>query len=186
MRPCRSPRRSPYRLLLPRRPSLVVRPATPQYTRTRGAPGECSPSRDRRLGLRWAHECTILLSGAALASHESFRSRRESGGTAPRIGILGERGSTMATRVGITGIGLVTPVGNDTASTWSALREGRSGVAPIQSFDASRHDVRIAAEVKGFDPLEYLDRKEVRRTDRFIQFALAATRQAVRDSGLDI
>jgi len=92
----------------------------------------------------------------------------------------------MATRVGITGIGLVTPVGNDTASAWHALREGCSGVAPIQSFDASRHEVRIAAEVKGFDPLEYLDRKEVRRTDRFIQFALAATRQAVRDSGLDI
>ena len=92
----------------------------------------------------------------------------------------------MAIRVGITGIGLVTPVGNDTASTWKALCEGHSGVAPIQSFDTSRHDVRIAAEVKGFDPLEYLDRKEVRRTDRFIQFALAATRQAVRDSGLDI
>src|SRR5690348_5328462 len=102
------------------------------------------------------------------------------------MGILEERGSTMATRVGITGIGLVTPLGNETASTWNALCEGCSGVAPIQSFDASRHDVRIAAEVKGFDPLQYMDRKEARRTDRFIQFALAAAQQAVRDSGLDV
>jgi 3-oxoacyl-[acyl-carrier-protein] synthase II len=92
----------------------------------------------------------------------------------------------MTKRVGITGIGMVTPVGNDTASTWRALCAGQSGVAPIAQFDASRHAVRIAAEVKDFDPLRYLDRKEARRTDRFIHFAVAAARQAAEDAALDI
>ena len=92
----------------------------------------------------------------------------------------------MTTRVGITGIGLITPLGNDTASTWEAARAGRSGVTEITRFDSSRHGVHIAGEVKGFDPLDYMDRKEARRTERFIQFALAAASQAVEDSGLDI
>ncbi|HEU5437686.1 MAG TPA: beta-ketoacyl-ACP synthase II [Ktedonobacterales bacterium] len=92
----------------------------------------------------------------------------------------------MTTRVAITGIGMVTPVGNDTASTWAALREGCSGIKPITGFDTSRHDVKIAGEVKDFDPLNYMDRKEVRRTERFIHFAIAAARQAVADAGLDI
>lgn len=92
----------------------------------------------------------------------------------------------MTKRVGITGIGLVTPVGNDTASSWQAIRDGQSGVAPITTFDASRHDVRIAAVVKDFNALDYLDRKEVRRTERFIHFAVAAARQAIDDSGLDV
>jgi 3-oxoacyl-[acyl-carrier-protein] synthase II len=92
----------------------------------------------------------------------------------------------MTIRVGITGIGLITPVGNDTASTWQALCAGQSGIGPITAFDASQHDVRFAGEVKGFDPQAYMDRKEVRRADRFIHFAIAAARQAVDDSGLDI
>jgi 3-oxoacyl-[acyl-carrier-protein] synthase II len=92
----------------------------------------------------------------------------------------------MTIRVGITGIGLITPVGNDTASTWPALCAGQSGIGPITAFDASQHDVRFAGEVKGFDPQAYMDRKEVRRADRFIHFAIAAARQAVDDSGLDI
>ena len=92
----------------------------------------------------------------------------------------------MTTRVGITGIGLITPLGNDTASTWEAARAGRSGVTEITRFDSSRHGVHIAGEVKGFDPLDYMDRKEARRTERFIQFALAAASQAVEDSGLDV
>ncbi len=92
----------------------------------------------------------------------------------------------MATRVGITGIGLVTPLGNDTASTWEGLVAGRSGVSPITRFDASRHDVRIAGQVKEFDPLTFMDRKEVRRTERVIHLALAAALQAAEDSGLDI
>jgi 3-oxoacyl-[acyl-carrier-protein] synthase II len=92
----------------------------------------------------------------------------------------------MTTRVGITGIGLITPLGNDTASTWEAACAGRSGVTEITRFDSSRHGVHIAGEVKGFDPLDYMDRKEARRTERFIQFALAAASQAMDDSGLDV
>ena len=92
----------------------------------------------------------------------------------------------MTIRVGITGIGLVTPVGNDTATSWRAIREGQSGVAPITSFDVSRHEVRFAAAVKDFNPLNYLDRKEVRRTERFIHLAVAAARQALDDSRLDV
>jgi 3-oxoacyl-[acyl-carrier-protein] synthase II len=92
----------------------------------------------------------------------------------------------MTTRVGITGIGLVTPVGTDTATTWQALCAGQSGIGPITQFDASQHDVRIAGEVKGFNPLAYMDRKDVRRNDRFIHFAIAAARQAVTDACLDI
>ncbi len=92
----------------------------------------------------------------------------------------------MGTRVGITGIGLLTPVGNDTASTWNALCEGRSGIARITRFDISEHGVKIAGELKDFDPLAYMDRKEVRRNDSFVHFAVAATKQAVADSGLDI
>src|SRR5258708_2223799 len=96
------------------------------------------------------------------------------------------RGGAMTQRVGVTGIGLVTPLGNDTATTWQALREGRSGVACISSFDVSRHEVRIAAEVKDFDPSAYMDRKEVRRTERFIHLGFAAAKQAVGDACLDV
>jgi 3-oxoacyl-[acyl-carrier-protein] synthase II len=88
-------------------------------------------------------------------------------------------------RVVVTGLGLVTSIGNDVQDTWKALREGRSGGAPITQFDA--HDgfsVRFACEVKDFDPATYLDRKEVRRTDRFAQFAIAASDQALEQSGL--
>ncbi|HEU4785573.1 MAG TPA: beta-ketoacyl-ACP synthase II [Ktedonobacterales bacterium] len=92
----------------------------------------------------------------------------------------------MTRRVVITGIGLVTPLGNDTPSTWAALCAGKSGVGPITRFDASRHDVRIAAEVKDFDPLSVIDRKLARRTDRFSHFALAAALEAQADAKLDI
>ena len=92
----------------------------------------------------------------------------------------------MSTRVAITGIGLVSPLGNDRESTWKSILEGRSGVGPVTLFDSSRHDTRIAAEVKDFDPLNYIDRKLVRRTDRFSQFALAAAKEAIEDSSLDI
>jgi 3-oxoacyl-[acyl-carrier-protein] synthase II len=92
----------------------------------------------------------------------------------------------MTIRVGITGIGLITPLGNGTAATWEALCAGRSGIAPITRFDTSRHGVKFAGEVKAFDPQQYMDRKEVRRSDRFMQFAVAGARQAVADAGLDI
>lgn len=92
----------------------------------------------------------------------------------------------MARRVVITGIGLVTPLGNDTASTWAAICAGTSGVGPITRFDASRHDVRIAAEVKDFDPLAVMDRKLARRTDRFSHFAIAAALEALADAKLEV
>lgn len=93
----------------------------------------------------------------------------------------------MATsrEVVVTGIGLVTPLGLDLATTWSALCAGRSGVDRITRFDASTHRTRIAAEVKGFDPLPWVDPKKVRETDRFTQFALAAAQMAWTDAGLD-
>ena len=92
----------------------------------------------------------------------------------------------MGKRVAITGVGMITPLGNDVASTWKALCQGCSGAGPIRTFDASRHEVRIAAEVTGFDPSVYLDRKEVRRTEKFVQYAYAAASEAVADAGIDI
>ena len=91
----------------------------------------------------------------------------------------------MARRVVVTGIGLVTPVGNDVDTTWSNLLAGCSGAAPITKFDPQHLQVRFACEVKGFDPLHYIGRKEARRYDLFAQFALAAAHQAVVQAGLD-
>jgi 3-oxoacyl-[acyl-carrier-protein] synthase II len=89
-------------------------------------------------------------------------------------------------RVVVTGLGLVSPVGIGVDASWSALVAGKSGVGPITLFDASTFPTRIAAEVKGFDPAQFMDRKEARRNDRFIQFALAAADMAMKDSGLDM
>ncbi|NJO93820.1 MAG: beta-ketoacyl-ACP synthase II [Hydrococcus sp. RM1_1_31] len=89
-------------------------------------------------------------------------------------------------RVVITGLGAVTPIGNNLTQYWEGLLSGRNGIAPITRFDASRHDCRIAGEVKGFDPHDYLDRKEAKRMDRFSQFAIAASKQALADAKLTI
>jgi 3-oxoacyl-[acyl-carrier-protein] synthase II len=91
----------------------------------------------------------------------------------------------MTRRVVITGAGLVTPVGLDVEESWAALLAGRSGGGPITQFDAKDHTVRFACEVKGFDPGVYIDRKEVKRTDRYSQLAIAASVQAMRQAGLD-
>jgi 3-oxoacyl-[acyl-carrier-protein] synthase II len=88
-------------------------------------------------------------------------------------------------RVVVTGLGLVTPVGNDVESSWQALLAGRSGAGPITKFDTSKQQVRFACEVKGFDPLQYIDRKEARRYDLFAQFALATAHQAISQAGLE-
>ena len=90
----------------------------------------------------------------------------------------------MRRRVVVTGLGAVTPVGNDVATTWQALIEGQSGAAPITKFDASTFAVQFACELKGFDPLQYMDRKEARRADPFTQYAVGAATQAMNDSGL--
>jgi len=89
-------------------------------------------------------------------------------------------------RVVVTGTGLLTPVGNDVPSAWAALRAGASGAGPITQFDATDDfDCRFAAEVKGFQAEDFMDRKEARRMDRFAQFAMAASQEAVRAAGLD-
>jgi 3-oxoacyl-[acyl-carrier-protein] synthase II len=90
----------------------------------------------------------------------------------------------MRKRVVITGLGAVTPVGNDVATFWAALAAGHSGTGPITMYDASGQMIRIAAEVKGFDPVALLGHKETKRADRFTQFILVAADQAVVDAGL--
>ncbi len=90
----------------------------------------------------------------------------------------------MARRVVVTGMGLISPVGNDTASTWDSLLAGQSGAAPIEGWDASEFDVRFGCEVKGFDPTEFMDRKEIKRSDPYAQYAMAASDQALADAGL--
>jgi 3-oxoacyl-[acyl-carrier-protein] synthase II len=85
-------------------------------------------------------------------------------------------------RVVVTGLGAITPIGNTLSEYWEGLLSGRNGIGPITHFDASRHDCRIAGEVKGFDPLEFLDRKDAKRMDRFAQFAVAASKQALADA----
>jgi 3-oxoacyl-[acyl-carrier-protein] synthase II len=89
-----------------------------------------------------------------------------------------------ARRVVVTGMGAVSALGNDVGSTWDGLLAGRSGVRTIQRFDPSRVDSKIAAEVRDFDPSAVLDRKDQRRTDRYIQFGLVTARQALDQAGL--
>jgi len=89
-------------------------------------------------------------------------------------------------RVVVTGLGLVTPLGIGVEKTWHALLEGRSGVGKITHFDCSSYPVQIAAEVKDFDPSQYIEQKEIKKMDRFIHFAIAASDMAMKDSGLKI
>ncbi|MBE9076991.1 beta-ketoacyl-ACP synthase II [Romeria aff. gracilis LEGE 07310] len=89
-------------------------------------------------------------------------------------------------RVVITGMGAVTPLGNTLDDYWQGLLGGRNGIGSITAFDASQHACQIAGEVKDFDPLDYVDRKEAKRMDRFAQFAIAASKQALADAQFDI
>lgn len=89
-------------------------------------------------------------------------------------------------RVVVTGLGAITPLGNTLAEYWQGLLAGRNGIGPITLFDASRHDCQIAGEVKGFDPQTYMDRKESKRMDRFAQFAVSASKQALADANFAI
>jgi len=89
-------------------------------------------------------------------------------------------------RVVVTGLGVVSPVGNDVASSWEALLAGRSGIGPITRFDASGLGCRIAGEVKNFDLSPYVSPKEARRMDAFIHFGIAASVQAIKDSGIEV
>ena len=90
----------------------------------------------------------------------------------------------MSRRVVVTGVGLLTPLGIGTEATWEAVKAGRSGIGPITQFDASAFSCRIAGEVKGFDPAVYIEKKEIKKMGRFIQFAVAAAECAMSMSGL--
>ena len=92
----------------------------------------------------------------------------------------------MQKRVVVTGIGWITPLGTGIESVWQALCQGQSGVDQITGFDTTGFDSTIAAEVKNFDPTHYMDKKDAKRMDRFVQFAVAASGMAVKDSGLDM
>jgi beta-ketoacyl-acyl-carrier-protein synthase II len=89
-------------------------------------------------------------------------------------------------RVVVTGIGMVTPIGNDAPTTWRALVEGRSGIGRITRFDPSDQKAQIAGEVKDFDPLRYMDAREARHMERSVQFAVVASGEAIQDAGLEI
>lgn len=92
----------------------------------------------------------------------------------------------MQIRAVVTGMGVVTPVGNNVEQFWQALLKGESGAGPVTKFDVTNYTTRIAAEVKNFDPLLYFDRKEVKRSDPAQQFAMGAAQQAMEDSGLNM
>ncbi|MCR3757412.1 beta-ketoacyl-ACP synthase II [Clostridium felsineum] len=92
----------------------------------------------------------------------------------------------MSRRVVITGIGAVTPVGNDASSFWNSIKEGKCGIDYIKAFDATDFKVKLAAEVKDFNPEELIDKREANRMDRFSQFAIVAADEAIKDSKLDL
>src|SRR4029078_368736 len=97
-----------------------------------------------------------------------------------------EMSSNGRRRVVVTGVGAVTPLGNDAETTWQTLIAGESGAGPITQFDSTDYFVHFACEVKDFDPSDWIDRRQARRMDRFAQLILAAARQAEADSGIDI
>ena len=93
----------------------------------------------------------------------------------------------MDRRVVITGLGIISPLGNDTSTFWKSLQEGKSGIGRLTSFDASAYDSKIAGEVKGFEPtLHGISAKETKRMEKFVQYAVASSKQAIDDSGLDL
>lgn len=87
-------------------------------------------------------------------------------------------------RIVITGLGLLSPVGNTVAAAWLAIHEGKSGIGPVTEFDVSQLNTRIAGEIRDFDPAQFMDEKEARRSDKFLQYGIAAGVQAIEDSGL--
>ena len=89
-------------------------------------------------------------------------------------------------RVVVTGLGMITPLGDSVAKTWDGVLAGRSGIGPITRFDTTGLETTIGGEASDFDPLQYMDRKEVRRADRFTQFAVATASQALADAKLEI
>ncbi len=89
-------------------------------------------------------------------------------------------------RIVITGLGLLSPVGNNVEDAWLAIREGKSGIGPVTEFDVSQLNTRIAGEIRDFDPAQFMDEKEARRSDKFLQYGIAAGVQAIQDAGLTL
>ncbi|HMX62111.1 MAG TPA: beta-ketoacyl synthase N-terminal-like domain-containing protein, partial [Candidatus Sumerlaeota bacterium] len=89
-------------------------------------------------------------------------------------------------RVVVTGLGVITPIGNSVPEFWTALTSGVSGMGPITKFDTSKHKVRFAAEVKNYNAENYFDKKEARQFEPFVQFSVIAAREAMKDSGIDV
>ena len=90
----------------------------------------------------------------------------------------------MPRRVVITGVGALTPIGRDAEESWAAAKAGKSGISTLERLDFSQMDVRIGGEIRDFDPSQYLERRDARRTDRFVQFAIVAAQEAMDDAGL--
>ena len=89
-------------------------------------------------------------------------------------------------RVVVTGLGALTPIGNSKDAYWEGLKNGKSGCAPITYFDTEKFKTKFACELKGYDPMEFFDRKEVRKLDPFAQYALVCSDEAIADAGLDL
>ena len=89
-------------------------------------------------------------------------------------------------RVVVTGMGAITPIGNSVEEFWNGIKEGKTGFGPITYFDTADYRCKLAAEVKDFDPAQYMDKKSARRMEQFCQFAVAAAGQAISDAGLDM
>ena len=92
----------------------------------------------------------------------------------------------MSRRVVVTGMGAITPIGLSVEEFWAAVKSGKTGFAPITKFDASEYKCKLAAEVKDFDPKNYMDFKAAKRMEAFCQFAVAASKEAIADAGLDM
>ena len=100
--------------------------------------------------------------------------------------LAGKEDEDMKRRVVVTGMGAVTPIGNDVASFWNSVKEGKIGFGPISYFDTTDYKCKLAAEVKDFNAADYMDRKAARRMEPFCQFAVAAAKEAIEDAGLDM
>ena len=92
----------------------------------------------------------------------------------------------MRTRIVITGMGAITPLGLSVAEFWDALLAGKSGIAPITLFDTTEYTTKIGGEVKGFDPEQYFEKKEIKKIDPFARFAIVAARQAVQQAAINL
>src|SRR5687768_8860975 len=125
--------------------------------------------------------------GSARPSNTSSRIPRRSNFSAFAKATADRRnGGCLSRRVVVTGVGLVSPLGIGTQANWEALSAGQNGIGPITRFDASQFSARIAGEVKGFDPLRFIEKKDVKKMDIFIQYAIAASQFAVEDAKLDV